>query len=268
MELVLSGPPADPAGPGVGLMRHLGATVHQLATADRAAREAEVERVAAEVRGRGGRPYVIGVGGSGVLGAYGQYLAGLEAFDQAGGRPAIRFDVHRPPVGDGRDAGRAGRRVRPPLPDDARRGHGRGPTGGRAAAGDRRRLVRRPPRRRSAARTRPTPRGSHRPRRTPARRGLRPPDPAAAEAAELLARSEGILVDPIYTAKALAGLIAARPRRRLGRRSASCSGTPAACPGSSSRSTDALAAADQDPSIHREVMLWPIDNAETLPNRR
>jgi 1-aminocyclopropane-1-carboxylate deaminase/D-cysteine desulfhydrase-like pyridoxal-dependent ACC family enzyme len=34
------------------------------------------------------------------------------------------------------------------------------------------------------------------------------PSPAAAEAAELLARTEGILVDPIYTAKALAGLIA------------------------------------------------------------
>jgi D-cysteine desulfhydrase/L-cysteate sulfo-lyase len=32
---------------------------------------------------------------------------------------------------------------------------------------------------------------------------------AAAEAAELLARTEGILTDPIYTAKALAGLVAA-----------------------------------------------------------
>jgi 1-aminocyclopropane-1-carboxylate deaminase/D-cysteine desulfhydrase-like pyridoxal-dependent ACC family enzyme len=32
--------------------------------------------------------------------------------------------------------------------------------------------------------------------------------PAAREATELLARTEGILVDPIYTAKALAELIA------------------------------------------------------------
>ena len=31
---------------------------------------------------------------------------------------------------------------------------------------------------------------------------------AAAEATRLLARTEGILVDPIYTAKALAGLVA------------------------------------------------------------
>ncbi|MEA2578316.1 MAG: L-cysteate sulfo-lyase, partial [Chloroflexota bacterium] len=34
------------------------------------------------------------------------------------------------------------------------------------------------------------------------------PTAAATEAAELLARAEGILTDPIYTAKALAGLIA------------------------------------------------------------
>jgi 1-aminocyclopropane-1-carboxylate deaminase/D-cysteine desulfhydrase-like pyridoxal-dependent ACC family enzyme len=33
------------------------------------------------------------------------------------------------------------------------------------------------------------------------------PTPAADEASRLLARSEGILVDPIYTAKALAGLV-------------------------------------------------------------
>ena len=33
------------------------------------------------------------------------------------------------------------------------------------------------------------------------------PSDGAAEAARLLARTEGILVDPVYTAKALAGLI-------------------------------------------------------------
>ena len=43
-------------------------------------------------------------------------------------------------------------------------------------------------------------------RRRPVRRRLRPSDSAAAEeATRLLARTEGILVDPIYTAKALAG---------------------------------------------------------------
>ncbi|MDQ2965270.1 MAG: D-cysteine desulfhydrase, partial [Chloroflexota bacterium] len=35
------------------------------------------------------------------------------------------------------------------------------------------------------------------------------PTPAADEATRLLAQTEGILVDPIYTAKALASLVAA-----------------------------------------------------------
>ncbi len=102
VELVLSGPPADPPGPGVGLMAALGAVVHQLPKADRAARGSEVDRVAAAVRARGGRPYVIGVGGSGVLGAYGQYLAGREAFDQAAAAgPATDFDVIVVPTATG-----------------------------------------------------------------------------------------------------------------------------------------------------------------------
>ncbi|MGH2474846.1 MAG: pyridoxal-phosphate dependent enzyme, partial [Candidatus Limnocylindrales bacterium] len=41
------------------------------------------------------------------------------------------------------------------------------------------------------------------------------PTEAAAEAARLLATTEGILVDPIYTAKALAGLIAMVRRGEL-----------------------------------------------------
>ena len=45
-------------------------------------REAEVARVTRDVVERGGRPYVIDVGGSGVVGAYGQSLAGHELFDQ------------------------------------------------------------------------------------------------------------------------------------------------------------------------------------------
>ena len=45
------------------------------------------------------------------------------------------------------------------------------------------------------------------------------PTEAADEATRLLARTEGILVDPIYTAKALAGLVAlVRSGRLDGRR--------------------------------------------------
>ena len=57
VELVLSGPPASVPGPGVRLMQSFGATVHQLPSADRAAREAEVARVAAGGR-RAGRTAV------------------------------------------------------------------------------------------------------------------------------------------------------------------------------------------------------------------
>src|SRR6187401_147412 len=67
VHLVLSGPVAVPQGPGVVLDELLGATVHQLATDDRAAREAAVERVVADLRAADRRPYVIGVGGSGAL---------------------------------------------------------------------------------------------------------------------------------------------------------------------------------------------------------
>ena len=47
-----------------------------------------------------------------------------------------------------------------------------------------------------------------RPRRTPARRRLRPPDPRRGRGGRAAGPTEGILVDPIYTAKALAGLVA------------------------------------------------------------
>ena len=43
----------------------------------------------------------------------------------------------------------------------------------------------------------------------------RPPRPRRRR--RLLARTEGILVDPIYTAKALAGLVELAPRRRARR---------------------------------------------------
>ncbi len=225
VELVLSGPPADPPGPGVGLMRHLGATVHQLATEERSAREAEVERIVAEVRARGGRPYLIGVGGSGVLGAYGQYRAGLEAFDQASAAgPAVDFDVIVvPSATGGTQAGLiAACADRSPMTRVAgmvvaRSAAELGPAiesmvrdldallagaPGAAAAVDAATV--------EAATAEPSSRTDlnidlderH------LGEGYGRPTRAAAEAAELLARSEGILVDPIYTAKALAGLIA------------------------------------------------------------
>jgi len=202
-ELVLSGPPVDPPGPGVRLMAALGAVVHQLPTADRAAREGEVERVTAAVRARGGRPYVIGVGGSGVLGALGQALAGHELFDQAGAAGLTgAVDVIVVPSATG------------------------GTQAGLIAA-----AARRSPGTRVAGEVVAWPASELRPAIEAMVRALDPgvasvpglsidldeaqlgdgygrPTPGGDEATRLLARTEGILVDPIYTAKALAGLIA------------------------------------------------------------
>jgi 1-aminocyclopropane-1-carboxylate deaminase/D-cysteine desulfhydrase-like pyridoxal-dependent ACC family enzyme len=208
VEVVLSGPPVDPPGPGVRLMTALGATVHQLPTADRAAREAVVGRVAAEITARGGRPYVIDVGGSGVLGAYGQYLAGHELFDQADALSLSVDVIVVPSATGGTQAGLIAAAA------------GRSP--GTRVAGV---IVARP-----ASELRPTigsmvrglagivatdPALAHDADvaidldESQLGDGYGRPTAAAAEAAELLARTEGILTDPIYTAKALAGLVAA-----------------------------------------------------------
>ena len=76
---------------------------------------------------------------------------------------------------------------------------------------------------------------------------------AADEAARLLARTEGIIVDPIYTAKALAGLV--RGSATDGSPVRSCSGTPAADPACSSGSIDVrpLAAAGVVPPTTSNV---------------
>lgn len=210
VEVVLSGPPASTPGPGVRLMAALGATVHQLPTNDRAARETEVGRVAGEIEARGGQPYVIGVGGTGAVGAWGQLLAASELFDQADAA-GLTVDVIVVPSATGGTqagliAGAAGR-----SPDTRVAGV----------------VVARP-----ASELRPaiatmvtelvarTGRVADKPGpieldETQLGDGYGRPTTEAGEAADLLARTEGILVDPIYTAKALAALVAAVRRGTL-----------------------------------------------------
>jgi 1-aminocyclopropane-1-carboxylate deaminase/D-cysteine desulfhydrase-like pyridoxal-dependent ACC family enzyme len=204
VELVLSGPPAPTPGPGVRLMTSLGATVHQLPTADRAAREAGVVRVAGDIGARGGRPYVIGVGGTGALGAWGQVLAARELFDQADAA-GLTVDVIVVPSATGGTqagllAGAAGRspgtriagvvvarpasELRPAIATMVSELLAR--PGGRAGEPAQIELD-----------------------ETQLGDGYGRPTAAAAEAASVLARTEAILVDPIYTAKALAFLVAA-----------------------------------------------------------
>ncbi len=197
VELVLSGPPSTQAGPGIRLATTLGARIHQLPSGDRAARLDEVERVAAFVRAEGGRPYVIDVGGSGAIGAWGQVLAAREALAQASlAEIAIDRIVVATATG-GTQAGMiVGAAEATPSPavtgfvvahtaDELR------PAIAALVAG----LS-------SAAAGHPIEldEGS-------IGAGYGRPTPAATAATTLLARTEGLLVDPIYTAKALAGLV-------------------------------------------------------------
>ena len=195
VHLVLSGPPIDPPGPGIRLARAFGAIVHQLATADREERQAQVAQVIDEVATSGGRPYVIGVGGTGAVGAYGQLLAAheLEAQSAAAG---VTFDrVVLPTATGGTQAGllaglpgsiavsgivvsRTADELRPVIASTAA-------ALGRDVDSDRIELDQ---------------------RFMGAGYGRR--SEAADDAAALFARTEAILVDPIYTAKALAGLVA------------------------------------------------------------
>ena len=178
----------------------------------------------------------------------------------AGRRDRPRRGLDRRAVGDGRDAGRADRRVRRPLAGDR---------ASRAWSSPDRPSELRP----AIASMRPRP-GCRigrpaavdptrdRSRRAPARRRVRPPDaPPPREAAALLARTEG---DP--GRPDLHGQGAGRPGRRRALRgrgtgSASCSGTPAGCPACSNRSTDPPAARPSLPGRPPRV-------AELHPARR
>jgi len=203
VHLVLTGPPPPPGseGPNQQIDELLGAQVHVTATADRAERAATVDRVAADLRAAGRRPFVIGIGGTGPVGAAGQVLAGLEAADQLAAAGVGEATVILASATGGTHAGvQAGLEIaggagqvqafavavpaaelRPVVLEllDGLSGLA-GVTLGREIAlsddqlGD----------------------------------GYGRPTPAAEEATRLLARTEGILVDPIYTAKALAGLVA------------------------------------------------------------
>ncbi|HET7703148.1 MAG TPA: pyridoxal-phosphate dependent enzyme [Candidatus Limnocylindrales bacterium] len=213
VHLVLTGPPSalGDEGPNQRLDELLGATIHVTATEDRAERAALVETVAAQERAAGRRPFVIGVGGTGPVGAAGQVLAGLEAADQLAGAGIGHATVVLPSATGGTQAGVL--------------------TGLALAS---------PPARSVIGCAVAAPSDELRPTIDSILDGLEPlvgirvppdsvvidddqlgagygrPTAAADDATRLLARTEGILVDPIYTAKALAGLIARVRDGRLG----------------------------------------------------
>jgi 1-aminocyclopropane-1-carboxylate deaminase/D-cysteine desulfhydrase-like pyridoxal-dependent ACC family enzyme len=203
VHLVLSGPPTDPPNPGVRIDELLGATVHMTATGDRSEREALHERVVADLRAAGRRPYPIDVGGSGMPGVLGQVLAAFELLDDAAEARFVPDVVVVPSATGGTQAGLLvglatagvattvrgfatargstdlGSKVRALLTDLAG-------LPGIAAVPDDRILI----------------------DDSQLGREYGVPTRAAGAATRMLATTEGILVDPIYTAKALAGMIA------------------------------------------------------------
>ena len=202
VHLVLTGPPPAEPGPNERLDELLGATVHVTATDSREERTATVDRIMAELRAAGRRPYLIPTGGSGPIGIVGSILAGLELADQAAAL-GIRPDVVVLPSATG--GTQAGLLVGLALAGSATHVAGIAvahPAAERiepvatllAQAADMTGV--------DLATVRPVEIDDGQ-----LGAGYGRPSPAGDEAGRLLARSEGILVDPIYTAKALAGLI-------------------------------------------------------------
>jgi 1-aminocyclopropane-1-carboxylate deaminase/D-cysteine desulfhydrase-like pyridoxal-dependent ACC family enzyme len=209
VELVLTGPqPAHP-GPSQRMAELFGATIHYTEGPDSAEREALTERVVGDLQASGRRPYLVPVGGSALPGAAGQLVAGLELAAQLDGED-MAPDLLVLATATG--ATQAGSLVGLELAGRAI------PVLGFTVA-------------RPAAELRPVVETLSRELRELS--GLGGPTPEvelddgalgagygrrsreAEQAAALLARTEGILADPIYTAKALAGLVSLARTGRL-----------------------------------------------------
>jgi len=200
VHLVISGPRLP--SPNLTLIELLGGIIHQAATDDRDEHERLVAEARDDLERAGHTVSVIPVGGSSAVGAWGQVLGALELRRQMETRGLSPDAIVLATATGGTQAG---------LLVGALRGFPRPPrvigivaSQGTAAL---REVIE--PRLRELG----TMAGVDVP---PDRielddRQLGPgygkPTPASRAATELLARTEGILVDPVYTAKALAGLI-------------------------------------------------------------
>ncbi|MEO5703763.1 MAG: pyridoxal-phosphate dependent enzyme [Candidatus Limnocylindrales bacterium] len=205
VEIVVSGPRVAHSA-NVELIALLGGTVHQAYTDDRAERETIVEQIAADARAAGRAVHVIPVGGSDATGAWGQVLGALEVADQASGLGFNPDVIVLPSATGGTQAGLivgaaivAEREGAVPArvlgvavahPEAQLRPHVEALTTELAGMAGLTPL-------RHEVEILSTQLGT----------GYGIPSPASEEAARLLARSEGLLVDPVYTAKGLAGVI-------------------------------------------------------------
>jgi 1-aminocyclopropane-1-carboxylate deaminase/D-cysteine desulfhydrase-like pyridoxal-dependent ACC family enzyme len=204
VDLVLSGPPLAAPGPNQQLDELLGARVHVAPGDGRADREALLADVVAGLRSAGRRPFVIPVGGSGLAGALGQALAGGELAAQAQSSGLDLDAVVMPTATGGTQAGLlvglavAGLDARVLGFAVAHPAAELRPSVERLRAG----LA-------ELAGLEPSAIGSIEIHDAQLGPGYGRPTEASSEATRLLARREGIFVDPIYTAKALAGLVVA-----------------------------------------------------------
>jgi len=197
--LVLNGERPEHATGNLRLDELFGAEVRIVPT--REAREAGTEDAAAEVRRSGGRPYVIPLGGSSPLGAMG-FARGVSEIGAAGLRPTVI--VHASSSG----ATQAGMIAGHALLGSKARTLGISADESAAALGSRVSALLDGMADRLGMRAESI-RGPHPieidDRHVGAGYGARTDQ--AAEAATLVARREGILLDPVYTAKAMAGLL-------------------------------------------------------------
>jgi D-cysteine desulfhydrase len=219
-ELVLAGsPPAHP-GPALGLALAWGATVRWTGSADRETVDDQLPRAAAALASRGHRPYLIPRGGATALGALGYALAAFELHEQlaaigvsaarvvvavgsggtlaglvagnaALGRPwtLVGASVSRPAEDAALRVLEIARECAHLLPSAAAPGHR---PGGRVRGAGRPDLATAEPRPADVAVV---------DARGPGHGQASPEGRAAAEHAML---TEGLMVDPVYTAKALA----------------------------------------------------------------
>ena len=193
-HLVLAGPAADRPTGNLLLDHLLGAQLHPTPAREYYEIEASIEAVADEVRAKGGRPYAIPVGGASVTGALGYVDAAREltgqlvepldwivVADGSGGTHAgllAGLDADTRILGV--DVG-----TRPDLDE-------RVPELAAATA---------------AALDRPVPSGEVHIDHTRFGAGYGKPTPECREAIRAAARLEGLILDPVYTGKAMAGLI-------------------------------------------------------------
>jgi D-cysteine desulfhydrase family pyridoxal phosphate-dependent enzyme len=193
-HLALAGATPDRPTGNLLLDHLLGATLHPTAARGYYEIEASIEAVAHEVGAAGGRPYAIPVGGASVTGALGYVDAARELTEQltepldwivvadgSGGTHAgLLAGLDSPSQVLGVDVG-----TRPDLDD-------RVPELAAATA---------------AAIDRPAPKGAVHIDHTRFGAGYGNPTPECLEAIRAAARLEGLILDPVYTGKAMAGLI-------------------------------------------------------------